>query len=189
MAKDKKQSHFASAIGQRIRLPTPGQVAVFVLAILLLLRWNGSRDAATSLSAMRQLRNRTAVVFRVIDGDRFDRLPGTRVRLLRVDAPDGGFGESPPEAFATESTAWLRKTIEGKKVVLHIEEPERDRYGRTLAWVYLDDQFINGQLLTSGMARLLPDFGLPANLEPGLRASEAEARVAHRGLWSRSRSR
>lgn len=126
-----------------------------------------------------------ATVRLVLDGDTFDCADGRRVRLLGVDAPELAHGADQAERFAEQSTAWLRQRLEGRHVQLQLEQRTHDRYGRTLAWVYDGRQLINRELLSSGAARLLPDFGLPDHLEPSLRAAEAEARVARRGLWQK----
>jgi endonuclease YncB( thermonuclease family) len=125
----------------------------------------------------------------VIDGDTLDLTDGRRVRLLGIDAPEAGFDGEEPEPWAAESTQWLRDRVEGRPVRLRIDEVEKDRYGRTLAWIF-DEQatLINRQMLAEGQARLLADFGLPIDLEPSLRAAESEARLAKLGLWGLPRS-
>ena len=121
----------------------------------------------------------------VIDGDTFDLTDDRRVRMLGIDAPEAGYEDKIAEPYSDESTAWLRNRIEGHEVRLRIDAREKDRYGRLLAWVYdPDGTLINQQMLLDGKAKLLPDFGLPLDLEPSLRAAESEARLEKRGLWA-----
>jgi micrococcal nuclease len=130
----------------------------------------------------------TVTVRHVIDGDTFELTDGRRIRMLGIDAPEAGYHGKPAERFSAESAAWLRDRIEGGEVQLRIGDPEKDRYDRTLAWIYdSTGVLINQQMLQEGQARLLSDFGLPPDLEPSLRAAESEARLWKRGIWATTR--
>ena len=182
----------ANAPGSRSRLrsprrsPTPATIAVIVFLVLALLRIlifqpesSGSRISGEFVT-----------VRRVIDGDTFELTDNQRVRMLGIDAPEAGFDGTTAEPYSGESSQWLRNRIEGRSIQLRIESRRKDRYGRLLAWVFEQDgTLVNQRMLTEGQARLLPDFGLPPDLEPTLRAAESEARVAKRGLWEVSRGR
>jgi micrococcal nuclease len=127
----------------------------------------------------------SATVRYVIDGDTVDLEDGRRVRLLGIDAPEVGYNDKPAETWAEEATLWLRDRLEGRNVQLRVDEKMKDRYGRTLAWIF-DEQnvLINRELLAEGHAKLLPDYGLPADLELTLREAESEARVQRLGVWA-----
>ena len=167
------------------RKPTPALVACCTLVLLIALRNQWPSSSSSGSIGEHWIENKTVVSI-IIDGDTIEVADGRRVRLLGVDAPEAGFDGRRPERWSKESTDWLSSQIKNKEVTLQIGDPEKDRYGRTLAWVYSpDNEFINAELLRSGMAKLLPDFGLPQSLEPLLRQAEAEARVSHRGMWSK----
>lgn len=127
----------------------------------------------------------TVTVKRVLDGDTFDLTDGRRIRMLGIDAPEVSHENQPAQPYSREATDWLRSRIEGASVLLRIDSTKKDRYGRTLAWVY-DEQgkMLNEELLAEGLVRLLADFGLPADLEPQLRQAESEARILKKGVWS-----
>ncbi|MCH2201539.1 MAG: thermonuclease family protein [Fuerstiella sp.] len=121
----------------------------------------------------------------VIDGDTVELKDGRRVRLLGVDSPELGYNDDPEENGATESLEWLRHRIEGADVKLRYGPERLDRYGRTLAWIYLQNgALINKELLETGHARLVTGFGLPADLSAELHQAAARARVRNRGIWS-----
>lgn len=127
----------------------------------------------------------TVTVKRVLDGDTFDLTDGRRIRMLGIDAPEVAHEDQPAQPYSKEATDWLRSRIEGARVSLRIDSAKKDRYGRTLAWVYDEHgKMLNEELLAEGLVRLLPDFGLPADLEPQLRQAESEARILKKGLWS-----
>ncbi len=128
----------------------------------------------------------SATVKYVIDGDTFDLDDGTRVRMLGINAPEAGFGDKVAQPFSSEATDWLRNRIEGHEVLLRIDYPKTDRYGRTLAWVFESDgMLVNRQMLLEGKVKLLADFGLPADLESSLREAESEARILKIGVWGK----
>jgi micrococcal nuclease len=163
---------------------TPATIAVIVFLGLMLVRIFFFRQAdATSPSA------RTSVtVSSVIDGDTFELTDGRRVRMRGINAPEAGHYDATAEPFAEESTGWLRARIDGQEIQLRFDRELKDHYGRLLAWVYdKDGILINQQMLSQGFAELLPDYGLPVDLEPSLRSAESEARVDKRGLWGSPR--
>jgi len=72
------------------------------------------------------------VVKQVEDGDTFLLTSGHRVRLLGINAPDRG-----DEAYASSSST-LTNMIAGKKVFLEYDRYQDDKYGRILAWVWIE---------------------------------------------------
>lgn len=49
----------------------------------------------------------------------------------------------------------MKKVLKGKKVLLEYDIQRYDRYGRTLAYVYLEDStFLNAHLLEIGLAQV-----------------------------------
>lgn len=169
----------------RSRRPmTPASIALMIFIVLAVLRLAVFRPELASDGKPRT----TVFVQHVIDGDTFDLADGTRVRMLGIDAPEAGFGDTRPQPFSVEATDWLRNRIEGHEVALRIDYPKIDRYGRTLAWVYeADGLLVNEEMLREGRVKLLADFGLPADLEPNLRKAEAEARLRKIGIWAKKR--
>lgn len=127
----------------------------------------------------------TATVKRVLDGDTFDLTDGRRIRMLGIDAPEVSHEDQPAEPYSSEASEWLKSRIEGASVSLRVDSAKKDRYGRVLAWVYDENgKLLNEEMLADGLVKLLPDFGLPADLEPQLRQAESEARILKKGLWA-----
>lgn len=100
-------------------------------------------------------------VKRVVDGDTFwvdDGSPkGIKIRLIGIDAPETKYtGRKVPSYFGRESSAYLERLIGGKKVRLEYDVGHFDRYGRTLAYVYLEDgTFVNARLVQDGFANVM----------------------------------
>ncbi|MFQ5927396.1 MAG: thermonuclease family protein [Terriglobia bacterium] len=123
----------------------------------------------------------------VVDGDTLVLDGGERVRLIGVDTPE--LGGSPrarrpgqPDPFAEEATAFVRGLVEGKRVRLAYGPEPTDDYGRTLAYVYLENgTFLNAELIRQGYGRAYTRF--PFAYREEFRRLEQEARENRRGLW------
>jgi micrococcal nuclease len=120
-----------------------------------------------------------AKVTRVIDGDTVELANGEHVRYIGMDTPE----MRPVEDFAKAATEANRKLVERETVRLVLDVEERDRYGRLLAYVYVDDTFVNAELVRRGLAQV-------ATYPPNVKHQEEflklqrEAREEGRGLWS-----
>ena len=121
----------------------------------------------------------TATVTRVIDGDTIVIADGSRVRYIGIDAP-----EIYPKAEAFGIEAWQanREMVEGKTVRLEQDVSGTDRYGRLLRYVYVDDIFVNAELVRRGLA-YAKAYPPDTKYYDYLKELEAEARRAGRGMW------
>jgi micrococcal nuclease len=123
----------------------------------------------------------TAKVIQVIDGDTITVEGGYRVRYIGIDTPET---HPVPEAYGTEAWQVNRQLVEGKEVRLERDVSETDKYGRLLRYVYVDDVFVNAELVRQGLAEAKaypPDIKYQDYLEE----MEAEARKAGRGMWAK----
>ena len=84
--------------------------------------------------------------FTIIDGDTIRLESGQRVRLIGIDTPENG------EYCYTEATEKLREMISGKELKLETGYEDKDVYGRLLRYVYVDDIFVNLEMVKSGFA-------------------------------------
>ncbi len=133
----------------------------------------------------------TVQVVRVIDGDTIqvccvfgDR---EKVRYIGINTPETKHPTKGVEHFGKEASEANRKLVDGKTVRLAFDVQQRDRYGRLLAYVYLEDgTFVNAWLVENGYAMVMT---VPPNVrhqELFLRL-QREAREAGRGLWKSQR--
>lgn len=127
-------------------------------------------------------------VKKVVDGDTFwiydGSQEGLKIRLIGVDAPESrNSGNKETGYFGRESSAYLKTLITGRKVRLEYDVGHFDKYGRTLAYVYLEDgTFINATLVKNGFATVMT---VPPNVKYAdtfLRL-ERKARNHKKGLW------
>lgn len=116
-------------------------------------------------------------VERVIDGDTIVLVDGRTVRYTGINTPERG------EPYYEEAKEANRRLVEGKKVRLELDEQEKDRYERTLAYVHIGDTFVNVELVKGGYARAYP-YPPNAKYESAFSSAEEEARQKSIGIWS-----
>jgi micrococcal nuclease len=126
-------------------------------------------------------RGDTALVTRHTDGDTLWLSGVGKVRLIGIDTPEvyGGV-----ECYGREASAFVERLLPlGSRVRYVLGVEERDRYGRALAYVHLDDgRFLNLMLVRRGYAQPLT---VPPNVEFAERfaAAARRARASRSGLW------
>jgi micrococcal nuclease len=122
---------------------------------------------------------------RVVDGDTIIvNIDGKkeRVRLIGVDTPETKHPNKPVEYFGREASAFTKGMVEGKKVKLEYDWQRRDKYGRLLAYVYLEDgTFLNTEIIKQGYGFAYTRF--PFKFLDKFRQYEREARENNKGLW------
>ena len=96
-----------------------------------------------------------------VDGDTFwvkdGSLKGIKIRLIGIDTPENQarFG-NPEEYYGDEASSYVKKILHGKKVKLEFDKDSLDSFGRTLAYVYLENgTFLNDQLVKEGYAKVM----------------------------------
>lgn len=162
------------------------QKIIILLAIFVL---------TLSLNAQSDRKHREVEVFypvtRVVDGDTFwvddGSEKGIKVRLTGVDAPESRNSRNKVKtAFGDEATEYLTGLINGKRVRLEYDIDTLDQYGRTLAFVYLEDgTFVNAVMVRNGYATVM-------TTPPNVRYADTfvelarKARKKNRGLWMTS---
>lgn len=120
-------------------------------------------------------------VVRVADGDTLDVLDAgrrtLRVRLLGIDAPEGG------QAYGKVARQVLKDRVIQRRVTVRVQD--RDRYGRLVGKVLLEGADLNLELVRGGMAWHYAHYA--KDQFPGdaaaYGAAQREAREARRGLW------
>ncbi|NLJ48268.1 MAG: nuclease [Candidatus Atribacteria bacterium] len=122
----------------------------------------------------------TYEVSRVIDSDTIELSNGEQVRYIGIDTPE--FHNGIPDPYAQEAYEANRKLVEGKEIYLEFDAQERDKYGRILAYVYVDGIFVNAWLIENGYAQIMT---IPPNIthQELFLPLQTKAREGNRGLW------
>ena len=106
--------------------------------------------------AQQPAQTNTYKVLRVVDGDTFTvDFNGTeeKVRLIGVDTPESVHPDASKNTEAgTAASEYTKSLLTGKDVTLEFDVQERDKYGRLLAYAYVDGYMLNKKLLQDGYA-------------------------------------
>lgn len=176
-----------------LRLTGMPRAVALLLAVALIglatLFFNESSPAISSASAAPKQTatyEMTGKIVQVSDGDTINILIDRqthRIRLASIDAPETAHGSARPgQPFGEASRRNLADYVAGKTVTLICYE--KDRYGRDVCDVPVDDTTANRLQVEKGMAwanqqgagKFLRDRSLPE--------LEKQARAQKLGLWS-----
>ena len=120
---------------------------------------------------------------KVLDGDTIVLDGNERVRLIGVDCPESGNPATPVEFFSEEAAQFTRNLIEGRNVRLEYDINRFDVYGRTLAYVYLEDStFVNEEIIKQGFGYAYTQF--PFKYAKKFVEYEKNAKKLKLGLWN-----
>ena len=158
-------------------------VVAVLAAAGALLAGRGTESSQAPRSASVPAAAIEARVDHVTDGDTVWLTGIGKVRLIGIDTPEvyGGV-----ECYGREASEFAKRLLTpGRRVHYELGVEERDRYGRALAYVWLDDgRFFNRVVVEQGYATPLT---IPPNVDYAalfVRAAR-RARRGGRGLWGR----
>ena len=182
---------------RKFRLPkrTLSLISLFVVLLISLFTKSTPKSIPTkSLMVPTHQATSSATIVkvsRVIDGDTIELDDKQKVRYIGIDTPELHDPKKPVQCFAKEAMEVNKKLVEGKQVRLEKDVSEKDKYGRLLRFVYLNDNpatssgiFVNDYLVRQG-------FAFAATFPPDVKFSqqfleaEREARQNNRGLWKK----
>ena len=119
-------------------------------------------------------------VISIADGDTFTMLlddkTKVKVRLASIDCPER------KQPYSAVATKFISDAIFSRQVSVVVDS--KDRYGRSLGWVYYDDKNLNKELLKAGLAWHFRRYSRDQKLQ----ALEDEARANKVGLWQDTNS-
>lgn len=159
------------------------------LLLLLLPLWVVSAEEAPA-----NIQWRTIV--RVVDGDTVELDGKEKVRLIGIDTPEkfesakldkdserSGKDKKTIQALGEKASEYAKTLCEGKKVWLEYDQTRTDKYGRTLAYLHLEDgKVVNEEILKAGFANAYTKF--PFKYMEQYRELEKAAREGKKGLWA-----
>lgn len=117
-------------------------------------------------------------VVAVKDGDTIEIIDSlnntTTIRFAGIDCPEKS------QDYGQKAKQFTSDLIYNKEV--RVAPVTRDRYGRTVAWIYLNNDCINELILVNGYAWHYIKY----DTSPKLDSLEAVAKSRKRGLWSQN---
>ena len=102
------------------------------------------------------------------------------IRILRIDTTERG------EPLHEEATEVMREKLLGEILELEYEDPDtpkRGRYGRLLAYIFVDGRNIQTEMIREGWTPFFTRYGAGKYADE-FKAAEVEARDAKRGIWA-----
>lgn len=157
----------------------------------------------------------TYTVQRVIDGDTIKLSNGEEVQLIGIDAPESQPNDKAKRdaertgkdletitKMGQEATEYMEMVVSGKEVRLEFDVQERDKYGRLLAYVFLDDPYTKfreslpylywlDESIFVNATMIKASYATPMTIPPNVKYAELfeklyqEARKEGRGLWAK----
>lgn len=118
----------------------------FLLLLLFLLNYNFLNKYFTSYFEILIFEEQERfLVTSVTDGDTI-KIGNQTIRLLGINTPEKG------EPYYLEAKEYLSSLILGKEIQLKFGNEKYDKYGRILAYIYLNKTLINLKLIEQGLA-------------------------------------
>ncbi len=94
--------------------------------------------------------DRSAIVTSIVDGDTVYVDYKEKVRFVGVNTPEIG------TAGAQEAKDYITDRIKDKQIYLDVDDKkQKDKYGRTLAVIYINGENLNKELLCKGYAEIM----------------------------------
>lgn len=125
-------------------------------------------------------------VFRVVDGDTINvEINGQTesVRYIGIDTPETVDPRKPIQCFGVEASKKNKELVEGKMIRLEKDITDRDKYGRLLRYVWLDNILVNQELVEQGFAKS-SSYPPDIKYQDKFITAEKEARTNKLGLWT-----
>jgi micrococcal nuclease len=110
------------------------------------------------------------------------------VRLIGVNTPESVDPRTTVECFGHEASNKMKELIKDKSIYLvkDASQQERDKYGRLLGYVFLEDgTFINEKMIADGYA-FEYTYNIPYKYQKDFKSLENIARAGETGLWNKS---
>lgn len=173
------------------------QAAALIVAAVICM---GIKNIISVNPAVANAKSEDYYVERVVDGDTLKLSNRDKVRLIGVDTPELHYSEKllrdskrsgkdvkTIQAMGQKAADFTRDLCAGKKIRMEFDVVKRDRYGRLLAYVYLEDgTFVNAKIIEEGYGQVMT---IPPNVKYAdhFRSLEKQARDNKRGLWKTSK--
>ena len=109
-----------------------------------------------------------------------------KVRFLAIDTPETKHPTKGEEPYGKEASMYTcTKIKKAKKIQLEFDDKstKTDKYGRYLAWVYVDDNLLQAELVKKGLAKVAYLYG-DYRYNDLLKEYETNAKLNKVGMYS-----
>lgn len=130
----------------------------------------------------------TVPVTRVIDGDTIKVTLNDReetVRFLLVDTPETHHPTLGVQPYGKKAATYTKKLLAGRNIQLELaKNGERDKYGRVLAYLFINGKSVEQLLLENGLARVAYVYPPNTKYLDAYRQAEKKAQKNKLNIWS-----
>jgi micrococcal nuclease len=126
-------------------------------------------------------------VIRIVDGDTIAvdyKGKYEKLRFLCVNTPESVHPDEKQNIpMGKVACDYTKERLSGKYVDLEFEGPFRGRYGRLLAYVFVNGINFNLELVTRGLNPYYTKYGLSQKYDQEFKQAERSARKQKLGIW------
>ncbi|NTW36418.1 MAG: thermonuclease family protein [Syntrophobacteraceae bacterium] len=163
-----------------------GCIAI-LLAASVFYGYGAVRMRGSTVKAEGKLENGSIVMLsKVIDGDTVvlasEGQSAAAVRILGIKSFDAGVEKDVVATYGRAAVDTLERVLKDRPVRVMLHSTPKDKYGRYIATLYVDQLDVGLHLVKEGLALVYPVYPFPA-MSFYLQEQEL-ARAARRGLWA-----
>lgn len=164
-------------------------VFTVLVGVFVFLNNSGLKQNKTAQSNDLVSTEESAKVLRIIDGDTIEvglNNKKATVRLIGIDAPETMDPRITAECFGKEALKKAKEILNGRTVVLESDptQKNRDKYGRLLRYVFLNDLNFNKLMISEGFAHEYTYQGNSYEYQLEFIEAQKSARESKKGLWA-----
>jgi len=152
----------------------------FIIILIAILGISGcsQENKAVQATAGEQV---TVELTKCIDGDTATFTKVGTTRFLYIDTPES---TRTVEPYGKEAAAYSCNLLKSaNEIQLQYDGPKKDKYDRTLAWIWIDGKLLQREIIKKGYVEKFYDYGT-YSYEAELRDLQANAQRQKVGLWS-----
>lgn len=158
---------------------------LIILFISFVYLYQTNQNEAINLTSKNlEVKISSVKVKRVIDGDTIQLENGEKVRYIGINTPEINDKRSNLSCYGEEARLQNKKLVENKEIRLIKDVSDKDKYGRLLRYVYVNNLFVNLELVKQGFAQVStypPDI----KHQQEFILTEQKARREKIGLWNK----
>ncbi len=107
------------------------------------------------------------------------------IRFLAIDTPETVKPNTPVQPYGKEASDYTCGMLkDADNIVLEFEEEKTDKYGRLLAWIFVDGELLQKQLVENGLAKVAYLYGNYRYTDV-LKEAEKIAKRKKIGVWEK----
>lgn len=164
------------------------KLSTFLLLIAAVIFVYFFTDEETPAPAPSQTGFEPVELVRVHDGDTiWVKYEGEerKIRYLLVDTPELNHKEKGTQPFAKEAKNRNEELLKSGQIEIEFDVGDKeDKYGRLLAYVYVDGESVQEKLIAEGLARVGYIYEPNSTHLESFKAAEEQAKNAETGIWS-----